>query len=142
MVRSFNLREIITTVVVAAALLLPAMMLAAPANAQIDVPDDGGICTGIGYAAGDGSNCGAEGEGDAAVQNIISTVVNILSIIVGALSVIFIIVGGLRYITSGGDSAAVQSARNTILYAIVGLLIVIFAQLIVRFVVDRATDAP
>ncbi len=50
-----------------------------------------------------------------------------------------IIVGGLKYITSGGDSGNITSAKNTILYAIVGLIVVALAQIIVRFVLQRAT---
>ena len=51
-----------------------------------------------------------------------------------------IIIGGLRYITSGGDSGNVTGAKNTILYAVVGLIVVALAQVIVRFVVNRATS--
>ncbi len=67
------------------------------------------------------------------VQNII----NILSILVGAVSVIMIIIGGFRYVISNGDSNGLSGAKNTILYAIVGLVIVIFAQSIVRFVLTN-----
>lgn len=59
--------------------------------------------------------------------------------IVGFLSVIMLIFGGLRYIISGGNSAAVTSAKNTILYAIVGLIIAIFAYAIVNFVIGSVT---
>jgi hypothetical protein len=52
-----------------------------------------------------------------------------------------IIVGGLKYITSGGDSGNVSGAKNTILYAIVGLVVVALAQIIVRFVLTRVTTA-
>ncbi len=139
MVQTLSIRSIVTTIALAAALLLPILAFTGTTYAQID--EDSGVCTGIGYAAGDGGGCGEDGEGDAAVQNIIATVVDIFSIVVGAVSVIMIIVGGLRYITSSGDSGNVQAAKNTILYAIVGLVIVIFAQTIIRFVVDRSTDA-
>jgi hypothetical protein len=50
-----------------------------------------------------------------------------------------IIIGGFRYITSGGDSGSVSSAKNTVLYAIVGLIIVALAQVIVRFVLSKST---
>jgi hypothetical protein len=70
---------------------------------------------------------------------IIRTVINILSVIVGAVSVIMIIVGGFRYVISGGDANGVQGAKNTILYAIIGLVIVLFAQIIVRFIFSNAT---
>lgn len=77
--------------------------------------------------------------GDTAVNNLIRAVINTFSIIVGIVAVIMIMVGGFKYITSSGDSGSIQSAKNTILYAIVGLIIVALAQAIVRFVLDRAT---
>ena len=67
-------------------------------------------------------------------------IINIFSVVVGAVSVIMIIIGGFRYIISGGDSGNVQSAKNTILYAIVGLLIVLFAQVIIRFILSNAVQ--
>ncbi len=139
MVQTLSIRSIAATIALMAALLLPVFVLSGTANAQFN-PEESGVCTGISYAAQDEGGCGATGEGDAAVQSIIATVVDIFSIIVGAVSVIMIIVGGLRYITSSGDSGNVQAAKNTILYAIVGLVIVIFAQTIIRFVVDRSTS--
>ena len=48
-----------------------------------------------------------------------------------------IMVGGLKYMTSQGDSANVASAKNTILYAVIGLVVVALAQVIVKFVLDR-----
>ncbi len=101
---------------------------------EVSAQDTGAACEGISLAGGDCDEAGAEGE----LGDIVSAIVNILSIIVGAISVIMIIIGGLKYITSGGDSAGTASAKNTIIYAIVGLLVVIFAQVIVSFVIDRA----
>lgn len=74
------------------------------------------------------------------LNTIITTIVNVFSLIVGVVAVIMIIVGGLKYITSGGDSGNVSGAKNTILYAIVGLIIVALAQFIVRFVLAKATQ--
>jgi hypothetical protein len=48
-----------------------------------------------------------------------------------------IIIGGFRYITAGGDSNNVSAAKNTIIYAIIGLVIVAFAQIIVQFVLNK-----
>lgn len=73
------------------------------------------------------------------VDDIIRLVINIFSLIVGVISVIMIIIGGLKYITSGGDSGNVSGAKNTILYAIIGLVVVALAQVIVRFVLEKAT---
>ena len=52
-----------------------------------------------------------------------------------------IIVGGFRYITSGGNDTSVTSAKNTILYAIIGLVVVALAQLIVRFTLSKLTSS-
>jgi hypothetical protein len=87
------------------------------------------------------ANCQAAADPNGSVNRIITTVINIFSLIVGVVSVIMIIIGGLRYITSGGDSGNVTNAKNTILYAIVGLVIVALAQVIVHFVLNRVTGA-
>lgn len=55
--------------------------------------------------------------------------------LVGLVAVIFIIVGGIRYALSGGDAAGVKQAKDTITYAIVGLVLVILAYTITQFVV-------
>lgn len=68
------------------------------------------------------------------VYDLVEDIINIFSIVVGVISVIMIIIGGLKYITSAGDSNNVTSAKNTILYAIIGLVVVAFAQIIVLFV--------
>ena len=73
------------------------------------------------------------------LDNDIKAVLNILSIIVGIIAVIMIIVGGFRYVTSGGKEESVKGAKNAILYAIIGLVIVALAQIIVRFVLSKTT---
>ncbi len=66
--------------------------------------------------------------------SIFTTVVNILLFIIGALSVVMLIWGGIRYTTSGGSSSAVTSAKNTIMYAIIGLVVAFLAFAIVNWV--------
>lgn len=61
--------------------------------------------------------------------------VNIMLFAVGILAVIMLIWGGIRYVLSGGDSGAVSSAKKTILYAVVGLIVAILAYAIVNFVI-------
>ena len=90
-----------------------------------------------------GETCdGTPGGSGAATDltDVITTVVNIISILVGVLAVIMIIFGGLKYITSGGDSNKITSAKNTIIYALIGLVIVALAQFIVRFVLSKAGE--
>jgi hypothetical protein len=97
------------------------------------------VCEGIGLA---GTNNGCtEDANSPSVNSTVHAVITILSSVVGILSVIMIIVGGFRYVTSGGDSAKVGSAKSTILYAVVGLVIVAMAQVIVRFTINK-TNAP
>lgn len=79
-------------------------------------------------------------EAEPTIDNLIEDVVNIFSLIVGVVAVIMIIIGGFQYITSAGDSNKVSTAKNTILYAIIGLIIVALAQIIVRFVLGRVVS--
>ncbi len=74
------------------------------------------------------------------INDILHTVINLFSLVVGVISVIMIIFGGLKYITSGGDSGNVGSAKNTIIYALVGLVVVALAQFMVRFVLTKVTQ--
>jgi hypothetical protein len=67
-------------------------------------------------------------------SGIVTTISNFLLYIAGLLSVVMIIIGGLRYVISGGNAAAVTAAKNTILYAIVGLVVAFLAFAAVNFV--------
>lgn len=67
-------------------------------------------------------------------------IINLLSVIVGFVAVVMIIVGGFRYITSAGSSEKVSGAKNTILYGIIGLVIVALAQVIVQFVLNKTAN--
>ena len=71
---------------------------------------------------------------------IFTSVSNILLFIVGAIAVIMIILAGLRYITSAGNSSAVTAANNTILYAIIGLIVAILAYALINFVITSFAD--
>jgi len=71
--------------------------------------------------------------GDSQLATILGTVY----LIAGIVAVIAIIIGGIRYIASNGDSSGIQSAKNTILYAVVGLVVVIAAASITGFVINN-----
>ncbi len=71
------------------------------------------------------------------INNLVTSVISLLSWAIGVVAVFMIIVGGFKYITSGGDTAGVTAAKNTILYAIIGLVIVALAQVIVKFILGR-----
>lgn len=64
-------------------------------------------------------------------------IVNVLLFILGAIAVIMIVIGGIRYTTSNGDQSAVKSAKDTILYAIVGLIVAVMAYAIVNWIITN-----
>ena len=102
-----------------------------------------GLCSGSNLQLTDnpsGADC-SNSNATTQISNIIHTIVNLLSAVVGIVAVIMIIVGGLRYITSGGNDTSVTGAKNTILYAIVGLIVVALAQIIVRFTLSKVTNS-
>lgn len=88
-------------------------------------------CDALNTGAG---SCGP-GDGETEANSLIKISVNVLSVVAGIIAVFMLIIGGLRYITSNGDSGSLTSARNTIIYAIIGLVIVAISQVFVQFVV-------
>ena len=111
-----------------------------PVLAQTSPEITGGLCAGANLDVND-PNCDSESDAIQKINDLIRRIINLLSILVGIVAVIMIIIGGLRYITSGGSDTGVTSAKNTILYAIIGLIIVALAQLLVRFVLRQVTSA-
>jgi len=83
-------------------------------------------------------DCGNGGNG---VTNIVKVVVQIISFIAGAVAVIMIIISGFNYITSGGDSNKVAAAKNTLIYAVIGIAVAVLAQVIINVTVQTASDA-
>ena len=92
------------------------------------------VQNGVNAARGDGQPTELLGD-----NGILSTVSNTLLFVVGALSVIMIIWGGLRYAISGGNSSSVTAAKNTIMYAIVGLIVAFLAFAAVNWVLGTLT---
>lgn len=70
---------------------------------------------------------------------VFSQITNVLLFAIGAIAVIMIVVGGLRYVISGGDAKQVDAAKNTILYAIIGIIIALLAYAAVGFVTNTFT---
>lgn len=118
--------------------LAPSIMVASLALAVVVVPTafgfDGGIQSGADSARGADQTSELFGQ-----AGIFRTITNVLLFVLGAISVIMIIVGGLRYVVSGGNATAVTAAKNTILYAIVGVIVALLAYAIVNFVLDSFT---
>jgi hypothetical protein len=112
-------------------LALSVSMVVGPQTASADAKSD--VCSGIGTASG-GKGCGTSGT---SLTDVVGAVINILSVMAGVIAVIMILVAGFRYITSGGDSGKVSSAKGALIYAVVGLIVAAMAQAIVRFVLDK-----
>lgn len=81
-----------------------------------------------------GQECGDASGGT--VSQVTQTVTDVLTFLIGAISVIVIIIAGFMYVVSGGDPNKTKTAKNAILFAIVGLVVAISAQAIVRFVLN------
>jgi len=132
-----KLKLVLTSLFAAAFMLVPAAAFAVePSTGQ------NALCAGISGSANiSGGDCSTTtGTAADSVQSIIKKILDIFSWVVGVVSVLMIIFGGFKYITSGGDAGGVTGAKNTILYAIVGLVIVALAQVIVKFVVGTVVN--
>jgi cytochrome bd-type quinol oxidase subunit 2 len=85
-------------------------------------------------------DCTVPSETEPSVKSTLETMLDLLSMVAGIIAVIMIIVAGTKFITSQGDSGKVASARSSIIYALVGLIIVILAQTIIYFVIDNTIN--
>jgi hypothetical protein len=110
-------------------------MVTAPAIASAYDPLDGAC-------AADSTSVLCQNRTKDDLGGTIKTIVNILLYILAAISVVFIILAGIYYTTSGGDSANVKKAKDTLLYSVVGLIVAILAYSIVNFVITNVTDTP
>lgn len=135
-----KIKTIFATGMAMLALLLVPVLAVVPAQAA-DINTCLSQGSGLnGKLSGDCQPDGNAGQGTDDISDIMTLIVNVISIIVGFISVIMIIWGGMKYVTSGGESNKITSAKNTILYALIGLVIVALAQFIVRFVLKQTSE--
>lgn len=91
-------------------------------------------------STGDLSGCAgmndANGPNTNTLMSTLTTIINVVLGVVGFIAVVMIIIGGISFITSQGDSSKVTKARNTILYGVVGLVVALLAFAIVNFVLS------
>ena len=133
-----RIKRILASFALAVGLATP---LAMPSLASAEVSIENNLCDGASLQIDGDCDAATNEEGKNRINGILEDVINIFSLVVGIISVIMIIIGGLKYITSGGDSGNVTGAKNTILYAIVGLVVVALAQFIVKFVLNRVANS-
>lgn len=127
---------LVPVVALGASLALPTAPSVSAASDQ--VCDDASSDISIGNAA-DCAKSADQGATLFGASGVFQIITNVLLFIIGAISVIMLIIGGIRYTVSGGDSAAVTSAKNTILYAIVGIIVALLAYAVVNFVLGSFT---
>lgn len=101
-----------------------------------DVKIADNLCSGaeLKYQSTGSTTCANDPTNTNRVNSLVTTIINIFSWVIGVVAVIMIIYAGFKYIISGGESGGVKAAKDTILYAIIGLVVVLLAQTIVKFV--------
>lgn len=103
-----------------------------PAYAAVQCIVEGKVTT-----VDDVSSCDGFKDQESDLMGTLNTVINVIIAVVGFVAVIMIILGGISFITSQGDTSKVTKARNTILYGVVGLVIALLAFAIVNFVLTN-----
>ncbi len=132
-----KLKKIILTAAACSMLLVPALV-PATAGAVDQSAVENNICGGTQAQATTGS-C-QTGQANNQISKLMQNIINLFSLLVGIVSVIMIIIGGFQYVMSNGDSGKISTAKNTIIFALVGLIIVAMAQFIVHFVLGKIAN--
>lgn len=128
--KGLNILAVLVIVFVSMVALAPVVRAADTSPSELSNQ----ACEGVIAVAG--GTCGID-DSSGKVNTLVNTIINIFSWVVGVLAVIMLIYGGFRFVTSAGDSAKLTSARQTIIYALVGLVIVVLAQTVVKFVLSK-----
>ena len=81
----------------------------------------------------DSKNC--DDDNTTILNNIVKPIMQALILVIGGVSVLIIVIGGLMYILSAGDANNTKRAKDTIMYAVIGLAVALFAQAIISFVI-------
>jgi hypothetical protein len=126
---------ILLTAAASMALLFVSMPVAAQTPATVTNPTlKGRACEGITGSTGTATtDCGQPGF----FAGLVERILNILSIILGGIAVIVLVVAGIMYVASGGDPNNTKRAKDAILYAVIGIVVAVAAQGIVRFVIGN-----
>jgi hypothetical protein len=137
-----KIKKFIVLSIASVSLLAPGLVVAGVGGVVASAAIDSSLCAGSTAASGEDCNTSTGLDANTSgLTGLATRIVDIFSIIIGAIAIIFLLYGGFRYITSGGDSGRVGNAKNTILYAIIGLIIVALAQVIVNLVLGAANQA-
>jgi len=95
----------------------------------------------------DGGDCGALGiscTGSEDTESLNNTIVNIVNVLLGLIGIVaagYLVLGGVKYITSEGDESLVKKAKNTIIYAVIGIIVIGLSAAIVNFIISDVVGA-
>lgn len=126
------MKRILQTIIVSAVFVTGAVsvaLLPQPALAQ------GAGCAGKACITDGASNVNTGATND--VPDTIKIVTDLLLFILGAVSVIMLVIGGFKFVASNGNAEQVKSAKNTILYAIIGVVVALLAYAVIDWVVEQ-----
>lgn len=127
---------VVFSVLVGSLLLMPGGVQAAtpcPTGPNVKGSSKNQVLGGLGQATND---CSGQQVGTA-----IAAIVTIFAWVAGILGVIMVVISGFKFIMAGGDSSKVGSARSTLMYALIGLVIAALAQFLVHFVINQTNNA-
>ncbi len=130
-----KLTTLFVSLLIAFTVLTP---LAVSAHSYVGATSTESACDTLKGINPDSEGCGASQGG---VNNIIKVALNLLSFIAAVIAVIMVFVSGFKYMTAQGDAAQISSAKKSLVYALVGLVVVASAQFIVKFVLARSFNA-
>ena len=122
------MKQRLTSIITAFAIVATALFVPVPVFAACPPTTSGQV------------QCGLDSVAPSTTGNLtdsIKTIINVLLFVLGAIAVIMIIIGGFRYVLSAGESSAITAAKNTIFYAVIGLVVAILAFAIVNFVLKN-----
>ena len=126
-----NFKRVLAGLLVAPVLALSALIvpMAVPAFAACSATPDLTLAGGAACSQPTGASANLFGS-----DSIFTKLVNILLFIIGAVAVVMLIIGGIRYTLSAGKESEVTAAKNTILYAIIGIVVAFLAYAVVNWV--------
>lgn len=116
--------------------LLSLCLFAAPLRAAAFDPFGGSVCSG---QQAQSAVCTSKTTQDpiTGTSGVLDNITNIIAGIAGGAAVILIIIGGLRYVTSGGEADKVASAKKTVMNALIGIAVIVLARALIDFVITR-----
>ncbi len=136
------MKSLLKRTFIALSLVAGFALLAAPLTVDAAADPKAQACSGAGgtWVPGTGTTpgkCNQTSSGVKTLEASIQDIVNLLFFLIGTIAVIVIIIGGIKFITADGDASKIKSARETILYSVIGLVVAILAYAIVGFIIGR-----